>query len=468
MIGPVSETGKVMLSSLQGAMSKGMPVDQAITYVKSMAQQGVAPLVDLYSLLKQFERMKQPPASMPQGGTVKDQLSNLESAMTGGLGGMQPGAMSAAPQMQGLASLDAGRMENPQGFAGGGIVAFAEGGQPEERKSITPELYTLPQSYEELARQRAAEAARLKTAEGRAALEAEIDAENKRLGIGSYAPSLGMREAYAKRKGEEAEALAGEEAALNEESFWADVAGTDQPDFVSALAKSKAKAVERKRAAKDKVQGAKDKAEELKIVRQEAREALKNKDYETYKTKMEQAKTLSETSVSDYLKDKTARERAQEAAKNARTLAGIQKGVGTPEYELRQKFASTPMYIKDAQGNEVPNPEYGRLKRRLADLQGVKRSGGVSSDVRYYQDVYNDKDAAYRQALKAYNDYQTPESKAALDQAAKERDAARANYERASLGEDFAVPPPAAAGGASAFDPSAMSDEEIMAALGSG
>ena len=45
MIGPVSETGKTMLSSLQGAMAKGMPVDQAIQYVKSQAATGVAPLV---------------------------------------------------------------------------------------------------------------------------------------------------------------------------------------------------------------------------------------------------------------------------------------------------------------------------------------------------------------------------------------------------------------------------------------
>ena len=57
MIGPTSEVGRTMMSSLQGAISKGMPVEQAVTYVKSMAQQGVAPLVDLYSLLKQFERM---------------------------------------------------------------------------------------------------------------------------------------------------------------------------------------------------------------------------------------------------------------------------------------------------------------------------------------------------------------------------------------------------------------------------
>ena len=125
MIGPVSEVGKTMLSSLQGAMAKGMPVDQAIQYVKSQAATGVAPLVDLYALLKQFERLKQPPAQNPQGGNLKEQLTNLESSLVRG-----PQPAMPAPQAQGLASLNAGSMEEPS-FAGGGIVVFSQGGQSE-------------------------------------------------------------------------------------------------------------------------------------------------------------------------------------------------------------------------------------------------------------------------------------------------------------------------------------------------
>lgn len=461
MIGPVSETGRTMESSLRQAMAKGMPVDQAITYVKSMAQQGVAPLVDLYALLKQFERMKQPPAPMPQGGTVKDQLNNLESAMVGGLGGMQPGAMPTRPQMppemQGLASLDAGRMENPQGFNMGGVVAFADGGQPQ---SITPELYTMPKSYEELARQRAAEAARLKTSEGRAALEAEIDAENKRLGIGPYAPSLGMREAIAERKAKEAEALGDEEAALNEESFWADVAGTDQPDLISALAKSKAKAVERKRTTKDKVAAAKDKAEELKVLRQEAREALKNKDYETYKTKLAEAKTLSETSTSDYLKDKSARERAATAAANARMYAREMRD--TPLNRQLEKVQSTPMFNEDGS----PNPLYGEEVKRLADM---KMGKGVSPQVKYYENQWR---AAQSELTKARSaDDGSPEARKRIADAEAALTEALGNYRNAALGGAIgtATETGAGAGGPATGAPdfSGMSDEEVLAALGS-
>lgn len=110
MIGPTSETARSMMASLNGAMQKGMPPDQAIAYVKSQAMSGVAPLVDLYALLKQFERLKQPKQEMPPGGSVREQLGSLEQQMGRGLGG-----------------LNAGRMETPQ-FVGGGIVAFQQGG----------------------------------------------------------------------------------------------------------------------------------------------------------------------------------------------------------------------------------------------------------------------------------------------------------------------------------------------------
>ena len=375
MIGPVSETGRTMESSLRQAMSKGMPVDQAITYVKSMAQQGVAPLVDLYALLKQFERMKQPPAQMPQGGTVKDQLNNLESAaMSGGLGGIRPGAMPPAmggapvpqmpPEMQGIASLNAGRMENPQGFAGGGIVAFADGGQPQ---SITPQLYTLPKTYEELARRDLEARMKLETPEGRETFEAERDAEMKRRGLGKYAPSLGLREEYAERKAKEAKELGGEEAALNEEAFWADVAGSDAPDLVSAMAKSKAKAVERKRTTKEKVAAAKDKAEELKVLRQEAREALAKGDYEAYETKKKEIKDLEKTSVEKYVTGQETEKARQRAATRAETLARIQKG---SKEKLLEDLRNTPLTIKDAQGRDIPNPKIEELERKIQIASG--------------------------------------------------------------------------------------------------
>ncbi len=141
MIGPVSGTGRAMMSSLQQAIDKGMPPDQAVQYVKSMATQGVAPLTDLYAMMNQFQRLKQQPVKPPQTPpTIKDQLNMLDQQQgrQGGIAGLQAPAPQGEPMDRGLGAIDAGRMEYPQ-FAGGGIVegvvAFDQGGGVKEKKS---------------------------------------------------------------------------------------------------------------------------------------------------------------------------------------------------------------------------------------------------------------------------------------------------------------------------------------------
>ena len=201
MIGPVSGTGRAMMSSLQQAMSKGMPADQAIQYVKSMAQQGVAPLVDLYAMMKQFERLKQPPQQSPQGGTIRDQLNSLEQNMGQGIGG-----------------LNAGAMENPS-FAGGGVVAFQQGGVP---------AANIPKSWEEVAAADQARAAGLEGLAGQDAYFKEQEEMRRRLGIGEFGQAKGLKEQAAQRLGREAGQIEAEEAALNQEQYWGDVASYPQ------------------------------------------------------------------------------------------------------------------------------------------------------------------------------------------------------------------------------------------------
>lgn len=134
MIGPVSGTGRAMMASLQQAMAKGMPPDQAIQYVKTMAMQGVAPLADLYAMMNQFQRLKQQKVTAPQTPpTIKDELNMQEQ--------------QAAAMGQGLGAVNAGTMEEPQ-FAGGGIVAFSRGGNEglediDFTKMTTEQLQTL-------------------------------------------------------------------------------------------------------------------------------------------------------------------------------------------------------------------------------------------------------------------------------------------------------------------------------------
>ena len=135
MIGPVSETGRTMMASLQQAIQKGMPPDQAIQYVKGMATQGVAPLADLYSMMNQFQRLKQQQAKPPQTPpTIRDQLNMMDQQQQipqqtpqGGIAHLQAPPPADQPMDRGLGAIDAGLMEYPQ-FAGGGMVALAGGG----------------------------------------------------------------------------------------------------------------------------------------------------------------------------------------------------------------------------------------------------------------------------------------------------------------------------------------------------
>lgn len=131
MIGPVSGTGRAMMASLQQAIQKGMPPDQAVQYVKSMATQGVAPMTDLYAMVNQFERLKQQQVKPPQTPpTIRDQLNIMDQQqqMQGGIAGMQAAPPAPEPMDRGLGAIDAGRMQYPQ-FAGGGVVALAVGSE---------------------------------------------------------------------------------------------------------------------------------------------------------------------------------------------------------------------------------------------------------------------------------------------------------------------------------------------------
>jgi hypothetical protein len=346
MIGPVSETGKTMLASLQGAMARGMPVDQAITYVKSMAQQGVAPLVDLYALLKQFERLKQPVAQPPQGGSVREQLNMLET----GQGAMGPQA-GAAPMEQGLGGLNAGSMQNPQ-FAGGGIVAFQEGGETE---SFTPELYTLPKTREEEAQRIVDQLNRLPE------FKARREAEMRERGIGKFAKSLEMGKEYAETLGEEAELLPEELAALDEEAYYADIAATKEPDFLSALGAAEPKRVERKRATKKEAAIAKDKARLEKIIRQSAVEAAEKGDYEALEKIRTDLETLRGSAVEGMFK-------AEEAAATRKTMIDQ-----TDPGRLKAMEASQIKIILD------PNSSEEQRKTAQKNLEIIRGAGKRAS-----------------------------------------------------------------------------------------
>ncbi len=102
---PIGELGRGVMRA-----TEGMTPEQKIAYIQQNAASGIAPQSVLYLMMKQQERLRaaQPPMqSMP---TVREKLAAVTSPMEQGLGAVPTGVMNSA------------------NYAGGGIVAFAEGG----------------------------------------------------------------------------------------------------------------------------------------------------------------------------------------------------------------------------------------------------------------------------------------------------------------------------------------------------
>ena len=291
-ITPLNPLVRTMLTSLHGAMAKGMPLDQAMTYVKSMAQQGIAPLVDLSAMLRQFEQLKQPETRPMQTGTVRDQINMASQARNAGLGAfqMQPtqtapqiatqpmmspqmAAPQMAPQASGLASLDAGRMENPQGFAGGGIVAFDQGGVSASTPPIVAANLPKPRSDQE----RYDFFANVLKQGYFPAYQQErdiLDKIEKEEGIGEYAKSLQEEADLLKRQEKRSlEELEADRRNLGRQEA-ADIAGyaTKSRSALEAMAKARSAAVTRERDLEKEIRAARNEREKAAINLTKAKE----------------------------------------------------------------------------------------------------------------------------------------------------------------------------------------------------
>jgi len=211
-MGPVSGTGRAMMASLNNAVQQGMPVDQAIAYVKSMAKDGVAPLVDLYAMLNQYQRLQQQQVKPPQTPpTIRDNLNMMAQQQA-----------QQAQMAQGLGGLNTGVMENAQ-FAGGGIVAFEGGGdvQSFQAGGATWEMNLIRQlraqglSLEEINRVVAEERAKRDVALGKTAEDRmPYETERRQAAQEGKARELDLEQARKMRERDLAEARAQQEARL--------------------------------------------------------------------------------------------------------------------------------------------------------------------------------------------------------------------------------------------------------------
>ena len=404
MIGPTSDTAKAMMQSLQQKMQMGMPIDQAIQYVKSQAATGVAPFVDLYALLNQYERMKQPPKQMPAGGTIKQQLDNLETTMSGsGLGGGE-GRPAEAMMGQGLGALNAVAMEDPT-FASGGIVAFDEGGV-----TAANVKKPLPKTWEEVREQ-----AMLGSEESIEDLEKDLarqDEFERRLQIGRYAPSSKLKETEAERKRKAQQEAEGELDELDRAKFFSDIAEigseagtreTKAPTFLTALSKAKARQLERREKKIERKRTAEDAYNASRIAMAEAEEARAEGNLTKYRTKVAEAIKL---------RDEATQKIAEGEQKKVEDLRS-----GAIQRSVAQAQQNTPLKMQQARigSMKTTDPNYPEEVRKYNDMKESSRTaGGMTPGERSgLLRLYND---TYKKVLNAYDDEERAEAQEKLDQ----------------------------------------------------
>lgn len=356
MIGPVSTTGKAMLESLQNAMSKGMPVEQAISYVKSLAMDGVAPLTDLYSMMLQFQRLKQPTRRPPEGGNIREQLESLRNPMEMGLG-----------------SMNAGVMENPQGFNAGGIVAFDNGGAAQSAPAgITPQLYGPVPKFTSYDEQAEFYNRLLQDPEFLKKQMAEREALAKQQGFDEFGQSFKLREDLLKEDQKRAETVAAEEAGYDEQEYWGDVAANAAESgatLLTSLAKAQKGKATRKRATAEKARLAIREAKNTEILLEQAREAEREgryKDAEALRAKAyESAAAAREEAVKADIKAKS--DEAMRKAMMYQADAGIRAaaaGLSGVEARLAKQIEADPTLTTEEKLEKIR----GLGKRQSGDV----------------------------------------------------------------------------------------------------
>jgi hypothetical protein len=395
MIGPVSTTGQAMMQSLQNAMAKGMPAEQAIAYVKSLAMDGIAPLTDLYAMMMQFQRLKQPTRRPPEGGSIRENMAMLNQApQDEGIRQAAGGGLMRDPMMMGLGGMNAGTMENPS-FAGGGIVAFQQGGgaqtQPAQNQGFTPDLYgPVPQfkTYDEMAEYYNKQLQDPRFVQQEMARREALAREQ---GLGEFGQSFQLREDLLEEDKKRAETVAAEEAGYDEDEYWGDVASNAAQSgatLLTSLAKAQKGKASRKRATAEKARQAIREAKTTEILLEQAREAEKAgrlKEAEALRAKAaESAASARKDALEAKVKEadnKYSRDTQLMVAQVQKNPTGREKVLADLSAQLSKLDPGSPEYIKvktryDAIDKSIATANIrAGAKPNPADMQKLKDLG---------------------------------------------------------------------------------------------
>lgn len=379
-MGPVSSTGRAMMASLNGAMQQGMPVDQAIAYVKSMAKDGVAPLVDLYSMLNQYQRLQQQQAQAPQTPpTIRDEIMAQAQQAE-----MQQ-AMQQAQMQQGLGGLDTGVMENAQ-YAGGGIVAFQEGGAAGEfnpQQFLDPLMKFITRPEDELIRE---------DMERRSNLAEEF-------GIGPNSEVMQARRQQVEQMRDETSAVEKQERMLDRAQFFFDLAKAGaQPGstLLSSLAEAGGAYTKSRRATNERLRLLQKNAQDAGLKMLEAEELRKRGDFEAANRMLQEGRKEAIDTGMELYKISEQNKRTKETTAAMRAQVS-EKGVDAERAELARQMReigdpNNPEYIKLQSIYNALTPSIASAGIRTAgrpnpaDLQALKDAGKELQMVYYFSD----------------------------------------------------------------------------------
>jgi len=195
--------------------------------------------------------------------------------------------------------------------------------------------------------------------------EERIRREQQERGLGEYAQSMSMREKLLAEDQAAAERVAEEEAGLDRDEYWGDVAANAAESgatLLSSLAKAQKGKASRKRATAEKVKKATRDAKLAEIA------LLQVKELERA-GRFKEAAELKKTIYADIEKasDKIADAAADEAkAKTAFDRSVKLRDMPTNEVErIRRQMRTTPRTLPDGK----PNPAYEDLVDKLNDMQ---------------------------------------------------------------------------------------------------
>jgi hypothetical protein len=122
MLDMLGEDARAAVGKVKQLQSQGATPDQVQAQMMEAARNGLLPISVAFAAQKALQR-KNPPSPPPQGTVMSDMLGQLQD-----------------PREQGIAGLDNPVMDNAQ-YAGGGIVAFSDGGLPLSTSRTRPNVF---------------------------------------------------------------------------------------------------------------------------------------------------------------------------------------------------------------------------------------------------------------------------------------------------------------------------------------